>query len=129
MCRQCPAETKCPRHAYRGPQGFGVFARYGYAPSKTNDLNNFYSVGIQYQGLRDGRDDDVLGLGYAHGCFSDTADITYTEDYESVTELYYSVRITPWMNLSPSVQYVTNPGGNEDVSDAVVCGVRALITF
>ena len=108
-------------------QGLGAFARYGYAPSKTNDLTNFYSVGVQYQGLLDGRDDDVLGLGYAHGCFSDRA--TYTEDYESVAELYYSVQITPWMNLSPSVQYVANPGGSKDVSDAVVCGVRAQITF
>jgi carbohydrate-selective porin OprB len=33
------------------------------------------------------------------------------------------------MNLSPSVQYVTNPGGDEDVSDAVIVGVRALVTF
>ncbi len=110
-------------------QGLGAFARYGYAPSKTNDLTNFYSFGVQYQGLFDGRDDDVLGLGYAHGCFSDKANITYTEDYESVAELYYSAQITPWMAISPSVQYVGNPGGNEDVSDAVVCGVRALITF
>ncbi len=110
-------------------QGLGAFARYGYAPSKTNDLTNFYSFGVQYQGLFDGRDDDVLGLGYAHGCFSDKADITYTEDYESVAELYYSAQITPWMAISPSVQYVANTGGNEDVSDAVVCGVRAQITF
>ena len=71
----------------------------------------------------------MLGWGYAHGCFSDKADMTYTEAYESVAELYYSVQITPWINLSPSVQYVANPGGNEDVSDAVVCGVRALIAF
>ncbi len=110
-------------------QGLGLFARYGYAPSKANDLTNFYSVGVQYQGLLDGRDEDVLGLGYAHGCFSNRADTTYTEDYESVAELYYNAQITPWMSISPSVQYVANPGGNEDVSDAVVCGVRALIAF
>jgi len=110
-------------------QGLGGFFRYGYAPSKTNDLTNYYSFGAQYQGLIDGRDDDVLGLAYAHGDFSDKADATYTEDYESAAELYYSAQITPWMTLSPSVQYITNPGGNEDVSDAVVCGVRALIVF
>ena len=110
-------------------QGLGLFGRYGYAPSKTNDLSNFYSAGVQYQGLLEGRDDDVLGLGYAHGYFSDRADSTYAEDYESVSELYYNAQITPWMNLSPSLQYITNPGGNSDASDAVPCGVRALILF
>jgi carbohydrate-selective porin OprB len=33
------------------------------------------------------------------------------------------------MTLSPSVQYVTNPGGDSSASDAVVMGLRALITF
>ena len=110
-------------------QGLGAFFRYGYAPDKTNDLADFYSFGFQYQGLFEGRDDDILGLGYAHGRFSDRADVTYTEDYESVAELYYSVPVTPWIVLTPSVQYVANPGANEDVRDAVVCGVRAMIAF
>ncbi|MHC4555596.1 MAG: carbohydrate porin, partial [Planctomycetota bacterium] len=42
---------------------------------------------------------------------------------------YYNAQITPWMSISPSVQYVTNPGGDSSISDAVVAGVRALITF
>jgi porin len=110
-------------------QGLGGFFRYGYAHARTNDITHFYSFGIQYQGLFDGRDDDVLGLGYANGIFSDRADSTYTEDYESATELYYSTQVTKWMTLSPSVQYVTNPGGDSSVSDAVILGLRALVTF
>ncbi|MDH4201947.1 MAG: carbohydrate porin [Phycisphaerae bacterium] len=110
-------------------QGLGGFFRYGYAHARTNDITHFYSFGIQYQGLLDGRDDDVLGLGYANGIFSDRADSTYTEDYESATELYYSAQVTKWMTLSPSVQYVTNPGGDSSVSDAVILGLRALVTF
>jgi porin len=110
-------------------QGLGSFLRYGYAPSRANDITNFYSFGMQYQGLFEGRDDDVLAIGYAQGAFSDRADSTYTEDYESVTEMYYSAQVTPWMALNPSVQYVTNPGGDSSVTDAVVLGLRALITF
>ena len=110
-------------------QGLGGFFRYGYAPGRTNDITDFYSLGLQYQGLFEGRDDDVLAIGYAHGVFSDRADSTYTEDYESVTELYYNARVTQWMAFSPSVQYVTNPGGDNSVRDAVVVGVRTLITF
>ena len=110
-------------------QGLGAFFRYGYAHSRTNDITNFYSAGFQYQGLFDGRDEDVLGLGVAYGAFSDTADETYTEDYEKAVELYYNVQVTPWINLSPSVQYITNPGGDETISDAVVVGLRALMAF
>ena len=110
-------------------QGIGAFFRYGYAPSLKNDMTNFFSAGFQYQGLFCGRDDDVLGLGFAHGSFSDSADSTYTNDYESVAELYYSAQVTPWLNVSPSIQYVSNPGGTEPVDDAVVLGVRARIVF
>ena len=110
-------------------QGLGAFFRYGYASSLTNDITNFVSFGCQYQGLFCGRDDDVLGLGFAHGSFSDSADSTYTNGYESVAELYYSAQVTDWINLSPSIQYVTNPGGIDGVSDAVVLGLRAVMTF
>ncbi|MBU2457257.1 MAG: carbohydrate porin, partial [Planctomycetes bacterium] len=68
-------------------QGLGTFFRYGYAPSKANDLTNFVSAGLQYQGLLEGRDDDVLGFGFAKGFLSDKAKATYTEDAESVYEI------------------------------------------
>jgi porin len=110
-------------------QGLGMFARYGYAPSKTNDMDHFYSFGLQYQGLIEGRDDDVLGIGYARGYFSDGASATYPEDYESVVEAYYNANITPWLSVSPSVQYIVNPGGSDTTSDAVVAGLRTQITF
>ncbi|MHC4927619.1 MAG: carbohydrate porin [Planctomycetota bacterium] len=110
-------------------QGLGAFVRYGYAPSKTNDINNFWSVGLQYQGLIDGRDDDIFGLGYAQGCFSDSASTTYPEDYESVLEAYYNAQITPWLHVSPAVQYVTNPGGSDTAGDAIVLSLRTAMTF
>ena len=110
-------------------QGLGVFFRYGYADDKRNDITNFWSVGFQYQGLIEGRDDDVLALGFAKGVFSNKASTTYTDDYESVFELYYSAALTPWLNISPSVQYIANPGGDKAVSDAVILGVRVQMTF
>ena len=110
-------------------QGLGAFVRYGYADSKKNDINNFWSVGFQYQGLMEGRDEDVFGAGYACGIFSNSASATYPEDYESALELYYSIQFTPWLNMSPSVQYITNPGGSNMISDAVVVGLRAQMLF
>ena len=54
-------------------QGLGAFLRYGYADSKRNDIADFWSIGFQYQGLIEGRDDDVLGVGFAKGVFSNKA--------------------------------------------------------
>ena len=110
-------------------QGLGAFFRYGYAPSANNDLTTFWSTGFQYQGLLDGRDDDVLGVGFAQGFYADSADATYNNDYESVVEVYYNALVTPWLSISPNIQYVTNPGGVDGQSDALVAGVRAQITF
>ncbi|MHC4482342.1 MAG: carbohydrate porin [Planctomycetota bacterium] len=109
-------------------QGLGVFGRYGWASSKVNEITNFWSAGIQYQGLIPDRDDDVLALGLAQGVFSDRAS-DYVDDYETACELYYSAQITPWMSVSPSIQYIANPGGNEITSDAVVLGVRLQMRF
>jgi porin len=114
-------------------QGLGVFARFGYANSDLNELGNFWSLGFQYQGPIDGRDCDVLGLGFARGIFSDYAGANdgagYTDDCENALELYYNTQIAPWLNISPSVQYISNPGGNRAVSDAVVLGLRVQMIF
>ncbi len=110
-------------------QGLGVFLRYGNADSSRDDITDFWSVGFQYQGLFEGRDFDVLGVGFAHGTFSDESSVTYTNDYESVLEVYYNAQVAPWLAISPDFQYVSNPGGDSSIGDAVVLGVRLQLTF
>jgi porin len=110
-------------------QGLGVFFRYGNADGKRNDITDFWSSGFQYQGLFEGRDDDVLGFGFAHGAFSDKASAVYTDDYEAAFEIYYSAQFTKWLTISPDFQYIINPGGDRNIPDAVVVGVRMQMTF
>jgi len=109
-------------------QGLGAFARYGLADEKVNEVAQFWSVGIQYRGILAGRDDDVLALGFAKGIFSDRSD-DFTDDYESVWELYYRAQLTTWAELSPSVQYITNPGGDGAADDALVVAARLRVSF
>ncbi|HAL45293.1 MAG: hypothetical protein A2Y12_06425 [Planctomycetes bacterium GWF2_42_9] len=109
-------------------QGLGAFFRYGYAPSKTNDLTNFVSAGLQYQGLFEGRDDDVLGFGFAQGCLSDKAKDSYTENGETVYEVYYNAQLTPNLSVTPSIQYIVNPGG-ANTSDATVLALRVHLSL
>ena len=110
-------------------QGTGAFFRYGYANSEKNDIAGFWSFGLQTTGLVDGRDGDVLGLGYANGIFSNNASATYTDDNEDVLEVYYNAQVTPWLNVSPMVQYVADPGGNDTAKDATIFGLRTQWTF
>jgi porin len=124
LCKEIPSPED--------DQGLGVFFRYGYADSRKNDITNFWSAGFQYQGLIEGRDEDVLGLGFAHGIFSNSASTNYPEDYESALEIYYNAQVTPWLNISPSIQYITNPSNPANpakAGDAVVTAIRAQMSF
>ena len=110
-------------------QGLGAFFRYGYAPPAKNDMTRFYSFGLSWQGLFDGRDQDTLGAGFARGYFSDRANLTYHDDAESVWETYYSIHFADWITVSPSMQYIANPGGQGQNKDAVVAGIRIQMMF
>jgi len=108
-------------------QGLGLFARYGLADDKVNEVCTFWSVGAQYQGLVLARDEDILGFGVAQGRLSSDADVSAS--HETVFELYYNAIVAPWLSVSPSVQMVLNPGGDDDVNDAVVLGVRVQVSL
>lgn len=109
-------------------QGLGMFFRYGYAHEEANEIEHFWSIGCQYQGLIPTRDDDVLGFGFAQGIMSDKLRALGSADRESVYELYYSAQIFPWLNITPDLQYIVNPGA-EDGRDSFVAGVRLQMSF
>ena len=108
-------------------QGLGAFLRYGLAHSDVNEVKTFWSFGAQYRGLIPSRDDDVLGIGFATGRLARRAG--YDRSYESVLEVYYSARITGWLTLTPSLQYVWNPGAVRGVGDAFVVGFRVQMAL
>ena len=109
-------------------QGLGVFFRYGYAPANVNLLEHFWSVGAQYQGLIPTRDEDVLGFGFAQGLIGGPSRRLDGGSQEAVYELYYNIKLLPWLQLSPDLQYVVNPGARGG-RDAFVIGLRLLAMF
>ena len=108
-------------------QGLSAFFRLGFADDDVNPVDSFYSLGAQYQGAIPTRDDDTLALGLARGKLVRSAG--FTESHETAVELCYNAVITPWCTVSPSAQYILNPGGNSTGSDAFVLGCRVQITF
>ena len=46
-----------------------------------------------------------------------------------VLELGHRFQITPSSYIQPDIQYIVNPGGTGDISDAVVIGAQFGVTF
>jgi porin len=49
--------------------------------------------------------------------------------YEWVLELGYVAHITPWLYITPDIQWVINPGGTGDIPNALVIGWELGVTF
>ncbi len=64
----------------------------------------------------------VLGCGVARGQPVDGAGVTV--HHETVIENYCSATTTPWLNVSPPLQYVMNPSGSQTADDAAALGLR-----
>jgi porin len=110
-------------------QGFGLFCRYAYAPGDLNVIEDFWSVGGQYQGLIPTRDKDVLAFGVGQGILSRNLRLTGADPHrETALELYYNIQVLPWLALTPDFQWILRPGG-ENGRDAFVAGVRLQMSF
>lgn len=107
-------------------QGLGVFGRLGLADGDVNEIHTAWSAGAQYQGLIPTRPDDVLAFGVAQS-FLDTR-AGFSKDNETAFEIYYKIMATPWLEISPSIQHIVNPGGAAGAPDATVFGIRIQIT-
>ncbi len=109
-------------------QGLAMFFKYGYADKKKNDIHSYYSVGMQYQGLIDGRDDDVLGIGYANLGLTDLDGSDFHCHHEGIIETYYSLAICQQFTLSPDLQYIVNPD-NGNLDNTLILGLRGQLNF
>jgi len=124
-------------------RGIGVFFSAGVSDGQANPIKNSYSLGVVGKGVVPGRPHDDFGIGWARTEFSDnfvpflrnTFDLGL--DHEDALELYYSAAVTPWLNVSPSLQIIStglnralDANGNfKDLDTAYVAGVRVGIRF
>ncbi|MDQ2804599.1 MAG: carbohydrate porin [Pseudomonadota bacterium] len=127
--------------------GAGVFVRAMGAPGDRNEVSAFVDAGITYKGAF--RHDDTMGLAFGWTRISGSArdgDALFNatsarpiplRGSESFIEATYQAQVAPWWQVQPDVQYVLRPGGgilNPDgsgrkVGNALVLGVRTVVTF
>ncbi len=110
-----------------GEGGLSVFARVGWADGPGAELDDFWSLGLQYEGLWNR--EDVVGVGMGRGAFVDASGSDAPTGSETVWELYYHTPITSRIAVSPSIQYVSDPGGEAAGKDALVVSLRLQIAL
>ncbi|GAC1626849.1 MAG: hypothetical protein NVS9B10_15220 [Nevskia sp.] len=121
----------------------GLFARLGWNDGRTEsfaftEVDRQLSFGAQVAGRHWGRGEDRLGLAYVIAGLSQdhrdylaaggqgfvVGDGRLAYGTERVLEAYYRFAPLRFLQISPDVQYIENPGYNRDRGPATVIGFR-----
>jgi porin len=123
-----------------GPE-LRVFGRAGFAPEDRNLVDFYAETGLNYRGLLPGRGQDVAGVGFTYTSLSndlrqEARDANRFQgthqpllDYEAILEITYEANLAPWLQVQPDLQYIIHPGGSPRNDDALILGLRTVITF
>ncbi|HEY0779659.1 MAG TPA: carbohydrate porin [Gemmatirosa sp.] len=126
----------------------GVFVRAGGSDGDVEsfaftEVEQHLSGGLQVSGARWHRGDDRLGVGVVrHGLSADhraylaaggagflLGDGALRYGPESIAEAYYRVQLGAYLQVSPDVQRIADPGYNRDRGPATVTGVRVNLRY
>jgi porin len=116
-------------------KGLNSFLRTGFSPQPASPLSFYVDAGLVYTGLLPSRPEDKLGIAFCYGEVSPSYRTLGNSQgipgpsFESVTELTYSIRLSPGIALQPDLQYVLHPGGSRQYGNALVAGFRAIVDF
>lgn len=111
-------------------QGLSGFVRFGTASPDIHQADWTGSLGLRYQGLIDGRDDDIAGIAVTINHASNKYRLINSSDNSEINvEATYRAQIKPWLALQPTVQYISNPNMDPTLQDAWIAGIRTEINF
>ncbi len=110
-------------------QGFGVFARVGFADQDTNPIEWSASAGVGGRGVIPGRERDLFGIGFYYSQLqtSRLTDAIGLDDASQGLEAFYSITLTPAAALTLDGQWVAAPFPNTDA--AIVLALRLNLRF
>jgi Carbohydrate-selective porin len=114
-------------------QGIGIFGRFGVGEAITNPMNYHIAFGIGGKGMSACRPDDRFGIGYYYTRLSDDLPrVLFSrgiiQNYEAGGEIFYNIALTPWLQMTPSVQVIES-GIQKNNSMATVLSLRTQIYF
>jgi len=100
------------------------FERFGYARKSVYATYMSASAGLAVSGALYNRESDAFGI--AGGVAISTGNISN----EYVVEAYYNLALAGnHIHLSPNVQVIINPGGQQSANNALFMGMRSQLDF
>jgi porin len=122
-------------------RGLSVFLNVAQADDRTSTIDGQAAAGLVYVGPFESRPLDDIGFAVGRTAVNDR--VTHGQRLENkaglgpvpiqgaeyVAELYYSLHVIHGMTLRPNVQYIRNPGGTSENSDAVILGLKTVVDF
>ncbi|HEY1066672.1 MAG TPA: carbohydrate porin [Pirellulales bacterium] len=114
------------------PEGWGLFGRASISDGNPTPVRFFLSTGIGGDShLREGKKDN-WGVGWyyvgASNEFGPLPQFLFGPSDGTGLEAYYNFQVTPWLNVSPDVQYV-RPEARAIANDAFVYGLRVNVNL
>ncbi|ARS27502.1 hypothetical protein KC8_09385 [Sphingomonas sp. KC8] len=135
-----PISTRGSRGVYASVQGqlagapgeavLDGWVRAGIATARINPVGCYLGGGVTY-----GTDVARVGAAVAHARLGDPAmraavgSGIHPRRAETSIELTYARRMTRWLTVQPDVQYVIDPGWRGDRRDALVAGLRLIVSL
>lgn len=120
-------------------RGLSIMGIAGGGDPATARFRRFAIGGALYQGPLANRPNDFVSLMVAwaqtnprlsrfqHDRNERLPDSASVQRWETVIELDCGIQATPWLLLQPNLQYIVQPGGNDDRSDALVLGLHFAV--
>jgi porin len=115
--------------------GLNWFARVGFEPKDQNFIGFYFDTGLTYKGLIPSRDDDTICIAFVYAQLTRSAQHAFrgagstAAGAEMALEFTYQAQVTKWLTVQPDIQFIVNPGGTQDLNNALIIGARAVITF
>lgn len=114
-----------------------LFVRYGVQDKDVSKFDQVLTIGGQIIGNSWRRANDRIGVALGASHVSDKfqeASLTLDRyeaaaDYESYIEVYYRYWANKNLSISPDLQVIINPGGDEEKDNILIYGARMQITF
>ena len=103
-----------------------LFAQYGAADERVSDICRHVSVGLVATGVLGGGPEHAAGVRFSRAGLSGYGLEPYAGD-EINWELFVKFPATPFLTLTPDLQYVVRPSGSPTVRNALVLSVRAAL--
>ncbi|NKJ02039.1 carbohydrate porin [Novosphingobium sp. SG707] len=115
--------------ALPGSKHWSGWLRYGRARGDAQDVDGYWGGGVVGKGLLAGRDEDRLGLAFARASISPLAvALNKLPRAEASFEASYQVKLSERWAFQPDAQYIRHPAAVAGAPDALVVGVRLILS-